>query len=91
MYSAQREIADLLKRTTGQCQKILERLTAGPATNVELNKIAFRYSARIHELRKILPNGWTIETGDTDDNGVTRYILKSPAATARGTMLFSLY
>lgn len=35
-----------------QADRILERLKRGPATNRELNGIAFRYSARIHELRR---------------------------------------
>lgn len=38
-------------RLSRQCVRILERLRRGPATNVELSEIAFRYSARIHELR----------------------------------------
>ena len=39
------------KRQT-QAAKILARLQQGSATNIELNKTCFRYSARIHELRK---------------------------------------
>lgn len=35
-----------------QNDRILERLKQGPATNRELNEIGFRYSARIHELRR---------------------------------------
>ena len=34
-----------------QKERILARLRKGPATNRELNDIAFRYSARISELR----------------------------------------
>ena len=34
-----------------QKERILARLRKGPATNRELNEIAFRYSARISELR----------------------------------------
>ena len=34
-----------------QKQQILARLRRGPATNRDLNAIAFRYSARIAELR----------------------------------------
>lgn len=35
-----------------QADRILERLKKGPATNRELNQIGFRYSVRIHELRR---------------------------------------
>lgn len=34
-----------------QKERILNRLRYGPAFNYELNQIAFRYSARIAELR----------------------------------------
>jgi hypothetical protein len=34
-----------------QKERILARLQRGPATNRDLNQIAFRYSARIAELR----------------------------------------
>ena len=37
--------------TLSQKERILARLRKGPATNRELNDIAFRYSARIAELR----------------------------------------
>lgn len=36
-----------------QKEKILARLKRGPATSPELNEIAFRYSARIDDLRKL--------------------------------------
>ena len=38
-------------RPMTQKERILHRLQRGPATNRELNDIAFRYSARIAELR----------------------------------------
>ena len=38
-------------RPMTQKERILARLQRGPATNRELNAIAFRYSARIAELR----------------------------------------
>lgn len=42
---------------------ILEELQRGPVTNTALNNICFRYSARIHELRKALqPEGVDIVT-----------------------------
>ncbi len=39
------------RRLSSQNKQILERLKRGPATNRELNRIVFRYSARIFELR----------------------------------------
>jgi hypothetical protein len=39
-------------RISEQARKILERLREGPATNIELQEIALRYSARLHELKK---------------------------------------
>jgi hypothetical protein len=41
-----------LNRTV-QRDHILQALRRGPQTSVDLNAIAFRYSARIHELRKV--------------------------------------
>ena len=38
-------------RPMTQKERILHRLQRGPATNRDLNAIAFRYSARIAELR----------------------------------------
>lgn len=38
-------------RPLSQKDRILARLQRGPATNRDLNQIAFRYSARIAELR----------------------------------------
>ena len=38
-------------RPMTQKERILARLQRGPATNRDLNDIAFRYSARIAELR----------------------------------------
>lgn len=37
-------------RVKGQALAILQRLRKGPVLNTELNEIAFRYSARLHEL-----------------------------------------
>ncbi|WP_024816937.1 helix-turn-helix domain-containing protein [Arthrobacter sp. 31Y] len=34
-----------------QREKILQLLKTGPATNQQLNKVCYRYGARIHELR----------------------------------------
>ena len=38
-------------KTPTQKERILRRLQHGPTTNRALNEIAFRYSARIDELR----------------------------------------
>lgn len=35
-----------------QATRVLKRLKQGRATNIELNRICFRYSSRIFELRK---------------------------------------
>ena len=40
-----------MNRPKTQKEHILARLQRGPATNRDLNAIAFRYSARIAELR----------------------------------------
>ena len=41
----------IYNRLMNQREKILIRLKQGSATNVDLNKICYRYSSRIHELR----------------------------------------
>lgn len=40
------------KRLSRQCEAILLRLRAGPATNAELAQIALKYTSRISDLRK---------------------------------------
>lgn len=56
-----------------QCDRILARLQRGPATNRDLNEIAFRYSARIAELRD---RGHVIEWEPVKGHpGLTRYRL----------------
>jgi hypothetical protein len=40
------------ERVEAQRAKLLERLQRGPATSEELSRIAQRFGARIHELRK---------------------------------------
>lgn len=64
------EPAEADRRDT-QRQAILDRLRRGPATNLELNQIAFRYSARLHELRQA---GHSIKT-ERGEGGVCRYSL----------------
>lgn len=50
-------VAAEVTRRDGAKERILSRLQRGPASNAELNDIAFRYSARLEELRK---RGWLI-------------------------------
>jgi hypothetical protein len=40
------------KTMSRQCRNILTRLRRGPATNIDLNTICYRYGARIYELRQ---------------------------------------
>ncbi|PIH59092.1 hypothetical protein [Paenibacillus sp. LK1] len=64
------------ERTETQRDKIvsaLKRAGDSGATNVELNKIALRYNARIQEL---YVRGYKIHSEELD-GGVTKYILKS--------------
>jgi hypothetical protein len=52
-YAAhQAELASEAQRLESAKARILARLQAGPATNHELNGIAFRYGARLLELRR---------------------------------------
>jgi len=63
-----------LDRTSTQRDLILDALTLGPKSNLYLNEIAFRYSARIHELRKAGHN--IVITSHDRKTGVTVYELK---------------
>ena len=66
-------------RLNRQAEAVLARLRRGPATNVELNEIAFRYSARIEELRKA---GHRIEREPVaGQKGVNRYRLAGEGET----------
>ena len=50
-----------IRAWSGKRRRILARLEQGPATNRALNKICFRYSARIWEIRKAIATlGWGI-------------------------------
>jgi hypothetical protein len=51
--------------------RVLRRLQRGPALNKQLNKICFRYGARIFELRR---RGHQIKT-QSAGKGVFRYVL----------------
>lgn len=67
---------ETIERTESQREKIVAALKqAGElgVTNVELNKIALRYNARIQEL---YVRGYKMHTEDLD-GGVTKYILMS--------------
>jgi len=59
-------------RRVSQKQKMLDRLRLGPATNVELVKIALNYRARISDLRL---EGYVIVCEQNRDDGVTVYRL----------------
>lgn len=39
-------------RLNNQCQRILDRLRAGPATNDDLSALSLKYTGRISDLRK---------------------------------------
>jgi len=66
-------VFDPPERLTGQRLKIVERLQAGQATNVELSQIAMRFTARIYELRKC---GYDIRIVRQDrDSGLVWYEL----------------
>ena len=54
-----------------QADRILALLRTRPRTNTELNRVAFRYSARLHELRR---DGYIINTERVKE-GVFRYSL----------------
>ena len=59
---------ELQRRATAK-DKVLARLRAGPATNVDLNGICYRYGGRIFELRH---EGHVIER-ECLEKGVWRY------------------
>lgn len=62
-------------RLDSQCTRMLERLKAGPATNIELNAISLKYTSRISDLRKL---GHDIPEPEKRTNGVTVYRLMPP-------------
>ncbi|WP_427007161.1 helix-turn-helix domain-containing protein [Pseudarthrobacter sp. H2] len=68
-------LLDLLKPASKETQtaRILKLLkTNGSATNTQLNRICFRFSARIHDLRS---EGWDILSVREKD-GLWRFVLK---------------
>lgn len=60
-------------RRANQCQKILARLKAGPATNRELVEIAINYRARISDLRAM---GYEIVCVHEQNTGLSIYLLQ---------------
>lgn len=70
-----------LKRTKDQTKAIVARLQRGPATNVELAKIALKYTSRVSDARKL---GYTIQC-KREKGGLTTYWLEvGPTATKQG-------
>jgi hypothetical protein len=66
---------DSALRTDPQRKQILKLLKTRPyVTNVDLNRICYRYSARIHELKK---EGWNIKR-EYWKPGVHKYSLAEP-------------
>ena len=62
-------------RLSAQCQKILDRLRQGSATNKELAFISLKYTGRISDLRAA---GYVIEVIHRDHKtGLTFYQLRS--------------
>jgi hypothetical protein len=64
--------SELFRRMSSK-ERVLARLQSGTATNVELNRICFRFGARIKELRNA---GRKIE-GRCVGNGVWEYWLRA--------------
>ena len=62
-----------MSESLSQTARILKLLkTNGSATNRELNRICFRYGARLHDLRR---EGWEI-TSVREKDGLWRFVLK---------------
>jgi hypothetical protein len=60
-------------RRVSQKGKLLDRLLAGPATNVELAQLCIKYTGRISDLRA---DGWDIACVRQTEEGVTVYTLR---------------
>lgn len=69
-----REPAKELRRLSRQCDRILDRLRRGPATNRELATIALKYTGRISDLRNA---GYVIDCEIDRADGLARYRLAS--------------
>lgn len=60
-------------RLSQQCERILDRLRQGPATNRELAALALKYTGRISDLKAA---GYRIECFEQDKlTGLTKYRL----------------
>lgn len=79
--SAARTLDDLVRHDTAKA-RILARLRRGPATNVELNAVCFRYGARIHELRRELRRTGLDIVRTARIGGVFTYALLATARVA---------
>lgn len=71
----QRDGAAELARLDTAKSRVLARLQRGPATNVELNAICFRYGARVWELQR---DGYRITKAPLS-RGVWEYTLEGGA------------
>jgi len=60
------------KKLSRQAKLILKRLERGEVSNVELNAIAFRYSARILDIRRA---GYRVEIVRRGEHGLRWYAL----------------
>jgi hypothetical protein len=66
-------------RRSAALDRILDRLEQGPATNIELNAIAFRFGARIFELRAA---GYVIQREQLGRGKFLYTLISRPAAVA---------
>lgn len=73
-----------LARLNRQCQRIAQRLMAGPATNTELAQLALKYTSRISDLRDL---GWDIRKQSHDHaTGVVVYAWHPPGPLVQPTL-----
>lgn len=70
-HKAERDL-DMSGRRRSQKREILEKLEAGPTTNIALSRISLKYTGRISDLRA---DGWIIDA-TPQGGGVTRYDLR---------------
>lgn len=65
-----------LRRLGGQNRAVYERLLQGPATNVELERLAGRVNSRVADVRRYVQEryGWRLECHVVEaDIGIYRY------------------
>lgn len=71
-----------MSESLSQTARILKLLkTNGSATNRELNRVCFRYGARLHDLRR---EGWDILSVREKD-GLWRFVLRGHRDDAKET------